>query len=151
MAVKGVRAQELIAAVLIRVDPHLPPGVHVGMTRHKKWLTLQRCAEGDIRVGPFSATPDAQGRPIHMGNSAVRALGAWIPFLPRQLSSRLAAQDAVETVLDVAYTVPGSNLGGIVCDVQARSDGDVVRISYRRPGDEADERIHLDPIPLSLL
>jgi hypothetical protein len=152
VAVSGVRAQELVAEVLLRINPQLPQGIEVEMTRHRKWLTLQRVAAGDMRVGPFSVTLGPDQTSGHTGKTAVRAVGAWIPFLPRKLRARLAAQDVVETVLEVAYAWTGGSFGELDCDVQARSDGDLVRVSYRRP-DETDPtiRVELDPLPIALL
>ncbi len=141
MAVTGVRAQELISEVLNRLEPLLPAGRHVTMTRHAKWLTLEH------RV-PF--TPQGGGGQYGM---SIRGLGVPIPFLPVHVRARLAAQQAVESVLDVAYA-EGQDWkpGSIDFAVKATVEGDTVHVSYRPPGEiSADERIHLGPIPLSLL
>jgi hypothetical protein len=153
VSLRGARAQDLIAEVLLRLDPWLPPGVRVEMTRHEKWLSLQRSAPGGQRVGPLIVTPGADGQSGHGGVTGVPGVGPWIPFLPNRLRAKLTAQDAVETVLDVAYdTGPGARPDSTDFAVQARVDGDVVRVSYLPPGGiEPDQRIEIDPIPMTLL
>ena len=140
VAVTGVRAQELIFEVLSRLDAVLPAGRHVAMTRHAKWLTLEHRE-------PF--TPEGGGGYY---STSIRGLGAWIPFLPARVSSRLAAQQAVESVLDVAYAGgQGWKPGSIDFAVLAKVDGDSVNVSYRPPEMvAADERVQLT-IPLGLL
>jgi hypothetical protein len=109
VSLRGARAQDLIAEVLLRLDPWLPPGVRVEMTRHNKWLSLQRFAPGSERVGPLVMTPGPDGHSGHGGVTGGPGVGPWIPFLPKRLRAKLTAQDAVETVLDVAYdTGPGA-------------------------------------------
>jgi len=138
-----------MTAVLERIKPYLPAGVAVEMTHHAKWLTLQRFADGDVRIGSFTFTPGSDGKSMDgEGKTVISGLGSWIPFMPK----RLAAQDAVETVLGVAYQMPGQSPSEVDCDVRAEDDGDVVRVSYVPPGGaDPDDRVHLEPIPLALL
>jgi hypothetical protein len=78
VAVTGVRAQELISEVLTQLEAVLPAGRQVAMTRHAKWLTLEHRE-------PF--TPEGGGGYY---STSIRGLGAWIPFLPARVSSRLS-------------------------------------------------------------
>jgi hypothetical protein len=153
VSLRGARAQDLVAEVLLRIDPLLPPGVRVEMTRHHKWLSLQRSAPDSKRVGPLIMTPGPDGHSGHAGMTGVPGIGPWIPFLPKRLRAKLTAQDAVETVLDVAYDADtAARPGSTDFAVRATVDGDVVRVSYLPPGGiEPDQRIQIDPIPIALL
>ena len=130
MALSGPRAQALLSEVMSRIRPHLTAGVRVEMLRHRKWTTL------------------AQSTPHGGYARIVRGIGP-PAFLPAPMRARLAAQHAVETVLEVAYWVPGMGDDQPEFDVRADVDGEEVSVSYRPPG--ADARIELTPIPLSLL
>jgi hypothetical protein len=135
MAVNGVRAQNLLSEVLYGVRPHLPGDIRFEVVRHKKWTTLRRL------------TGNAAGA------VTVRIIGPPIP-LPRRTSARLTAQDAVETVLSVAYWASGTPYKGAEQDFDVRAvvTGDAVSVSYRPPGaDDLDARVELPPIPLRLL
>jgi hypothetical protein len=82
--------------------------------------------------------------------------GAWLPLLPRSLSQRHAARDAVEMVLLTAYAGSTSDpldyRSGvrdpfdIDLDVKAISRNGSVIVSYRVPGGgDTAERVELDP------
>jgi hypothetical protein len=131
MALSGPRAQALLSEVMSLIRPHLPADVRVEMLAHKKWTTL------------------AQNTPNGGYALTVRGIGPW-PFLPPRMRARLAAQQAVETVLEVAYWVPDKGRSDQQdFDVRAVITSDEVSVSYRPPG--ADARIELTPIPLSRL
>jgi hypothetical protein len=145
MAVTGTRARDLLAAVLERVQPHLPPGVQVEVMWHEKGVLLRR-----------TGSAGAAG----VGGSQV--FGARLPLVPRSLGHRLAARDAVEMVLRTVYVVStGDPLDyrtgvrdpfDIDLDVKAISRHDSVIVSYRVPGEgDTAERVELDSIPNSLL
>jgi hypothetical protein len=149
MTVSGPKAQALMAAVLARINPQLPAELVVEMTSHTKWMSLQRVADGDVRGGPLAFTPRNNGRSFAgQGKTMIAGLGSWVPFMAK----RYAALDAVETVLGVAYRADGQSPVEVECDVKAKEDGELLRVSYLPPGgtDPAD-RVHLEPIPMSLL
>jgi hypothetical protein len=134
VALTGPEAQALLSAALDRIRPHLPAGVRVEMLPHEKWTTLAGTANGG-----YART--------------VRGIGA-PSFFPRRTRAKLTAQHAVETVLEVAYWMPGmSGRGGEQdFDVRAVVTGDEVSVSYRLPGaDDLDARVELSSIPLRLL
>jgi hypothetical protein len=86
----------LLTEVVARLRPHVPDELNIEVTPHRKWTTLRRAelvVDGD------------RGRPQRgsISGITVRSLRPWVPFLPRNLRGRLTAQDAVETVLDIAY------------------------------------------------
>ena len=138
----------------MRVEPHLPPGVHVSMKPHRRWLTLQRADDDMTTLGPLSMTTDEHRLPTHGYVEAVRALGAWIPFLRRDLRRRLAAQHAVETILGIAYLDLSSRdprpLNESTWNVRASTEAGGVVVRYQRP-DQPAESIELDPLPFDLL
>jgi hypothetical protein len=151
MAVSGPRAYRLLTHVLAAIGPHLPPGVHIKLTPHRRWTTLQRADDGSIDVGPLVMTTGYRGLPASSSGIVVRALGAWIPFLPRGLRRRLAAQNAAETLLDLAYQGHDTRSGQVPdMGVRAVTRANGVTVSYTPP-DHPDERIDLDPIPFELL
>jgi hypothetical protein len=58
----GRQAEDLMRAVLDRLGPHLPAGIHVQVTCHAKWITLQRAvvsyhppgdSAGRVTLAPF--------------------------------------------------------------------------------------------------
>lgn len=149
--VSGVRAYRLLTHVLAEIEPHLPTGVHIKITPHRRWTTLQRSDDGSINVGPLVMSTDEHGLPKSSRGIGVRGLGAWIPFLPGDLRRRLAAQDAAATLLDLAYEDPDRHSGDVPdMSVHATTTANGVTISYIPP-DRPTERIELDSIPFGLL
>lgn len=151
MAIFGEPAYRLLTHILREAEPHLPAGVHIKITPHRRWTTLQRADDRSINGGPLITTTDERGRPRGSRACGVRGLGAWIPFLPRGLSRRITAQDAAEVVLELAYydfdtrTDHRSDLR-----IRAETHPDGVIVSYSPP-DHAQERVALGPIPNALL
>jgi hypothetical protein len=145
------RAQRLLAAVIERLSPHLAEGVAVELRTAERSIVLQRVAAGEIRNGPWITGTDDAGLPtLRGGGSYLRGVGTWLPFVPRETAIRLAAEDAVTTVLHVAY--PRGKLRDKPYDfvVAATVAADSVRVSYRDPTARGDRRIMLEPIPISL-
>jgi len=149
----------LLTEVLARLQPHLPDGVRLKITPHRKVTTLQRADEGSIRVGAVNIKTryDDQGRPSSgaAGGCAVRSLRPWVPFVPLGLRRRLTAQCAVETVLDTAYMKLDRDRESPKAwkapdlDVKAANGPNGIVVSYRPPGGQS--RIELTPIPFALL
>jgi hypothetical protein len=150
VSIRGVDAQRLLAEVLLRLEPLLPAGVRVELTSHSKWTTLQRVTDESVFIGPVSVSTGANGKSIQAHTTSVPALGAWIPLLPRKLSARLTARNAVETVLDVAYQLsPGEKEPDFA--VQARAEGEWILVSYlRSEGQDPVRRVAIEPLPLAL-
>lgn len=149
MSIRGERAQNLVDELLVRLGPYLPPGITVEMARHKKWLSLQRVEPGSERFGPFVVNPGHGERVIaHGGVVGVPGVGPWVPFLPKRLRVKLTVQDALETVLGVAYT--DGPRDDIDFAVHVTVDGAWARASYLPPGgyDPAD-RVRLAPLATS--
>jgi hypothetical protein len=145
VAVSGTRAYRLLEHVLAELEPHLPEGVHIEITPHRRWTTVQRSAD----AGPVTA--DGADLSPSSYSIGVRALGTGLPVFPLDIRRRLAAQDAVETLLDVAY----ANLGSRTHDapdmlVRAATHADGVLVSYTAP-ERPTDRVELGPIPFALL
>lgn len=84
MALSGPRAQALLSKVMNLIRPHLPAGVRVEMLPHKKWTMLAL----NTPQGGYASTVRGIGPPA---------------FIPPRTRARHPAQQAVETVLEVAH------------------------------------------------
>jgi hypothetical protein len=132
MAVSGERAYQLLVWVYERVKGSIPPGVMVTISHSGRRVSL-------------TGAEIASGRGL-----GIWGLGTWIPFVPKQKAQEMAAQHAVEAVLDIAYPAGQRwKPGAVDFDVRVAVDGDVARASYLPPG--AADRVELDPIPVSML
>jgi hypothetical protein len=138
--------------VLDLLQPHLPPGVHVKLTPHTRWTTIQRADDGSTDIDGIHVNVDEDARTFSASGSAVRGLGAWIPFLPPALRRRLAAQDAITTIVSVAFAGLDAKLpfiiDGLTVEVSSTPEG-VVGM-YRLP-DGSNSPVTLPPIPYGLL
>jgi hypothetical protein len=145
---RGNQAVKLLDEVLIRLAPELPTGVHVGLTPHRKWISLQRWTDESTLIGSQYLTPSADGESASMGGLHVPSLSPWVPFLPRRLKAKLTAQQAVEVALQVAFS---EALGGRELDFDVRMTTDAVGVhaSYR-PLDAAKPRVQLAPLSWAL-
>lgn len=100
---------EAIEAVFEELRRHLPSGAGIKVIARRKWTTVQRADSGSEDVGGTVVQVsgrDEQGRPssVHSSSVSLRGgLGPPVPFLPRLLRRRLAAQNALETLLGLFY------------------------------------------------
>jgi hypothetical protein len=83
--------------------------------------------DGEERRGAWAFNSGDSGAPsMGWGGLFLGSLGTWVPFVPRSVSMRLAAQDAVASALGVAYAPPGQAAGDF--SVRADVDNDHVRV-----------------------
>jgi hypothetical protein len=155
MPLIGRRAGRVIVESARRISPHLPSGVRVDVSpgaRHS--VVLRRYSESDRHLGAHFVVEEETSSGNHgriVASDAgivVFAIGAWIPFLPRRLRARLAAQHAVELVLSVAYASMGEPQTHANFHVEAAIRNESVITSYADPSSFA--RIALAPLPLGL-
>jgi hypothetical protein len=134
-----------LRAVFDELEPHLPAGSGIKVSPRNKWTIVQRADAGsvDLLGLPFQVTErNEYGRPRSMHGSGISlrgGLGPWVPFLSRQLRRRLAAQEALETLLRLFY-IPAPVDGfhrSVNYSVTAISNGSGLILSYTLPGTSA--------------
>lgn len=146
----------VLEAVFEQLRPHLAPGAGIKVSPRKKWTIVQRADSGSEDVGGLVVNVsqrDERGRLLSTDSSGVSVrggLGPWMPFLPRSLRRRLAAQNALETLLGLFYE-PDQGAGfhrSVNCAVNATASGGGISLSYTMPG--TSEAITLRPLPEDL-
>ena len=132
MAVKGQKALQLAYEVLRQVEMQFPLDVDVGIAqRGSIWFFERHRSDG------------GSGSPI-------LSFGTPVP-MPRHLGAKLAAIDAVQTLLILGYGEPHQSHERMrkQLEVTATVDGALVRVTYLQPGDGA--RVEIAALPLALL
>lgn len=141
-----------LIAVFEELRPHLPDGAGIKLSPRTKWTIVQRADAGSVDVEGLVIQADRRddqyGPPAAHGSGlSVRGLGPWVPFLPRSLRRRLAAQNALETLLGLFYD-PDQGDGfhrSINYKVTTTVAGDEMTLSYTMPG--TCTPITLGPLP----
>jgi hypothetical protein len=154
MSVKGPRARAVVEYLLSALQDQMPAGVSVRITRaSNRSISLTPYRASDRHIGPFAVTEeDSDGRPVSLSSGAVviGGIGTWIPLLPRSVRLRLAAQDAVETILSIALADKDSLFSNVDLNVRADLSEDGIEVSYVLPGGQGGDGRRSVTIPTAL-